>query len=471
MMFKSTSTKLFIGAIIFVVVASIIPATVSIPSSFAQEPPETGPILVCSNRDNGFSADMDIRRQGMETAIAYIDNDGQGVFLCKLDGDAETIESNDEINPASVQSVDTVLTESGDAFVAADTGGDIETQECINSDAESCFEPDSANDPCDPETEDCPSTCPPICGDSFTSDSDAQIIFVQSSSPNPNNPQVEAEGNNRYVVWEENRAIKFNVNHENGVPGSWEDPIQISAEGRNAAQPLIYAAGSFVHIAWIQGNDIWYSRSINSGETFDDPINLSRTSGPSRQHDLTGDPRTSNVYVTWQEQNKQIWFRNSNNDGGTFDATKVINRSNAQSEDPDLGAFNDRVVDCWTEREGNRAEIFCRHSSDGGDTFGRRVNVSDTPNAESKSPSVDFYEDPDAPNGEVYVGWLEKGLARDFIRNNVFAVAVADSDDGQSYSDPVLLFDDADNPIPNRNARDVQINQNVAVMDPIARRG
>jgi hypothetical protein len=629
MFISRKNATILTSALAIILIAGALPNTM-MQTSYTQEPPEVGPILVCSEADNGYSADMDPNRSGLDTAIAYIDPVTGHVFLCTFDADAETIRNNDEVNPNPADSVDVTLTELGDAFLAADTNqGGIQVQNCIGSNtvlcppATSLTSPencdngidddgdglvDGADPDCGPQIEgegnafscedgadndldglidaqDESSCWPPffskefvsLCGDGEDNDDDGtadygytgkfsipadpdcyipsesdgiffqQFCFdgydndgdtlVDSDDPDcgptitassttlgsialtsgslnpsavnllttsvvpasskveegPSNPQTEAEGLNRYVVWEEenaphqNEVIKFSVSHENGAPGTFSAAMTLSNSAHEAEFPMIYASTNFVHVIWFQERNIMYTRSDNSGDSFSVPINLSNTGkvkppiddeddddgrnirdSNRYTYDLNGDPGSVNVYVTWRDNSKgngDIYLRNSNDDGASFDPTKNLSKSSVPSRQPDLGAFENLVVDCWTENTLKKSEIFCAYSSNGGDNFGTPVKVSNTPNAKSKQPSADFFDD------EVYVGWLEKGMARTVIPNGVFAVAVADSDDGLTYSTPILLNDRADNPDPNKNVVEVQVNQNVAVWDPSGSRG
>jgi hypothetical protein len=84
----------------------------------------------------------------------------------------------------------------------------------------------------------------------------------------------------------------------------------------------------------------------------------------------------------------------------------------------------------WTENmtsSKNSTEIFLMASTDNGETFGERINLSNTPDAASEGPNI-------AADGDnVYVTFWDSATGEDraFFR--------ASTDNGQTFGDPIML--------------------------------
>jgi hypothetical protein len=96
----------------------------------------------------------------------------------------------------------------------------------------------------------------------------------------------------------------------------------------------IAASGDNVYVTWWDnktGNwEVFFARSTDGGETFDDTINLSNAKGRSEDANIaaSGD----NVYVTWWDNKtgtREVFFRASTNNGETFGNTIMLNSTNA----------------------------------------------------------------------------------------------------------------------------------------------
>jgi hypothetical protein len=92
----------------------------------------------------------------------------------------------------------------------------------------------------------------------------------------------------------------------------------------------IAASGDYVYVTWWDnktGNwEVFFARSTDNGETFDNIINLSNAMGRSDDSNIaaSGD----NVYVTWWDNKtgtREVYFRASTDNGETFGNTIMLN--------------------------------------------------------------------------------------------------------------------------------------------------
>jgi hypothetical protein len=91
---------------------------------------------------------------------------------------------------------------------------------------------------------------------------------------------------------------------------------------------------------------------------------------------ITGD----NVYVAWwtnKTGNDEVMFRASTDGGKTFgDKINLSNSTKADSQDTQIDASGDRVFVTWWERNATSNEPVLRISNDNGKTFGEIFRLS-----------------------------------------------------------------------------------------------
>jgi YVTN family beta-propeller protein len=298
-------------------------------------------------------------------------------------------------------------------------------------------------------------------------------------------------GDDVYIVWEQEGDIKFLAGHgcadENGCEFE-EDILNMSSNSGTSKEPRVATSsdGTFVHVAWqdnTPGNDeIFYSRSTNGGETFNNgspvgtPRNLSNT--PRASNDLQLLTEGTRVYVVWVDfttGNGDIYFKRGTSNGANFGNTINLSRGSGfsflSSRDPDMAAQGSRVTVIWTVYPSRTAtgpgEIVFRESTNNGQSFGSHVVVSKTPRTDSKEPQVDY-----VPGySEKYLGWNDRGgPQRVHTTPGTFNVLAAESN-GRTVSASVNLSDAPNNPDKTKNTSQLQVLDDVAVMDPGGRRG
>jgi hypothetical protein len=88
----------------------------------------------------------------------------------------------------------------------------------------------------------------------------------------------------------------------------------------------------------------------------------------------------NNVYVAWwtnKTGNDEVMFRASTDGGKTFgDKMNLSNSDNADSQDVEISAAGSNVYVSWWERNATSNEPVLRVSSDNGKTFGENIMLS-----------------------------------------------------------------------------------------------
>jgi hypothetical protein len=88
-----------------------------------------------------------------------------------------------------------------------------------------------------------------------------------------------------------------------------------------------------------------------------------------------------NVYITWWSNktgNDEVMFKASTDGGKTFgDKINLSNSSNSESQDAQIAASDNNVYVSWWERNATSNEPVLRVSNDSGKTFGEKIILSE----------------------------------------------------------------------------------------------
>jgi len=203
-------------------------------------------------------------------------------------------------------------------------------------------------------------------------------------------------------------------------------------------------------VAWTDHTeqDLFFQRFTDDGTAeLESPTNISRSpevfSWLPRVVFPNGDP--DRVYVLWQEivfsggtHGGEAFFARSTDGGHSFE--RPVNLSNSVAGDGkgrlsprrwdngslDLAVGPDGTIyAAWTEYEGR---LWVRRSTDGGQQFDPAVHVTGSDSLPARGPSLDV-----GPEGTVYLAWATDGSASADLR---FARS---SDRGRSFGDPAIV--------------------------------
>lgn len=169
---------------------------------------------------------------------------------------------------------------------------------------------------------------------------------------NSMNAQIAIDLNgNIDVVWENNSPGTFDVffsrSTDNGA--SFSAPKDVSNGSGNAAdsQIALDAKGN-INVVWDDNTppnynpDIYFARSSDGGATFSSPLDVSNDSGSSANPFLTLDAG-GNIDVAWEDStpgNQEIFFSRSTNSGASFSAPLNLSNDPGLSLAPDMAADN-----------------------------------------------------------------------------------------------------------------------------------
>jgi hypothetical protein len=165
-------------------------------------------------------------------------------------------------------------------------------------------------------------------------------------------------------------------------------------------------------------SDIFYSESIDLGKTWTAPVDISKTAGTSL-HPAIAVEKNGAVDIGWNdttsgEGSPDIYFARSADGGKTWSKPLDISNTPAASDEPALAVGPDNSIHMvWSDTSGGEknADIYYSTSKDGGKTWGRDPllpadNISQTP-AVSSEPTIAVGSD-----GSVNVAWRDTTLGK-----------------------------------------------------------
>ena len=250
--------------------------------------------------------------------------------------------------------------------------------------------------------------------------------------------QIEAFDNNVYVVWQEsvskslpehNYDIFFAKSEDNGK--TFGTPINLSNNTEFSERPQIAVSKNGIFIVWGEtinpnNKEIMFTKSLDNGKTFSNPINLSNNSKNSYNQEISA--FNENVYVIWQNTDKKnndtngiIMFKSSTNTGNTFNnSIELINNTN--SAFPKINSYGNYVYIVWNNENKKNSGLFFVKSFDKGNNFDDITKLSNDSNFGESQIAV--------KENEILVIW--GGFLLKNIENIYY---VKSSDNGKTFTD------------------------------------
>ena len=167
----------------------------------------------------------------------------------------------------------------------------------------------------------------------------------------------------------------------------------------------IAASGDTVHVVWYDNRDgnweIYYKRSFDGGISWGPDTRL--TNGPADSWCPAITVWNSQISIVWHDNrdgNYEIYYRHSSDWGTTWgEAIRLINDA-ATSWYPSIAVWSSQIHVIWQDfRDNNDGEIYYKHSTDGGETWGPDTRLTDAPGA-SLSPSITV------SGSNIHVAWV-----------------------------------------------------------------
>jgi hypothetical protein len=269
---------------------------------------------------------------------------------------------------------------------------------------------------------------------------------------------ISSSGDSIQVVWDDDRDGNKEIYYKRSFDGglTWEEDTRLTNTATNSATASIVVSGPVIHVLWnedIEGNtEVFYKRSGDGGNTWGEDVRLTNTplitsgncmsvSGSlvhliyydncdyswevfyrsSIDAGLTWEPETrltfdpalsgntsvcSNdpfVHVVWDDQrdgNREIYYKQSINNGQTWGMDTRLTEDYAASWVPCVAVSGSDVYVAWADCRDGNSEIYFKHSTDGGMTWGDDARLTNN-TADSKFPNLS------ADGGSIFLVWME----------------------------------------------------------------
>ena len=256
------------------------------------------------------------------------------------------------------------------------------------------------------------------------------VVNMSNSTGDSINAQFAVSGNRIYAIWQEVTAGGNDVVQIRSVDSgiTYEKLQHVSTATGKSSNPSIAVSGNTVYAVWTQLSDdgsygIFFTRSLDGGGTYEKEKQLATTLGEAPYAKLVVFGNAT--YVVWTQPTDigthEIFFTRSLNGGADFNEPVNVSNNPGDSLSPQVSAFNGSVYVVWTDDSYDNAEILVSKSTSNGDSFEKAINVSNNP-GESLNPQI-F-----TSRGRISVVWEDatpsNGANNDilFARSNSTAV-------------------------------------------------
>ncbi|HEY6949135.1 MAG TPA: hypothetical protein VI146_00875, partial [Nitrososphaeraceae archaeon] len=216
------------------------------------------------------------------------------------------------------------------------------------------------------------------------------------------NPQFSISNTHIYASWISNvNLLNSDVMFKrfDDTSSLFSDTVNLSSTPGISNLIKLTSIKNNVYISWEEKQfgrwDLLFRKSEDFGKNFGNVIDLSNITGNVHLHDLM--TRGENVMVAWaanentSSTNKDIFFRKSMNHGDSFNETIDLSNNNNDSLDPHIATNQDSsiIYVVWTECDIKLDEPICTieftKSLDYGDNFTNPRNLSNMMSSYSKS--------------------------------------------------------------------------------------
>lgn len=216
----------------------------------------------------------------------------------------------------------------------------------------------------------------------------------------------------------------------------------------------IFAAWSDRRYVGSGTEDVYFSKSLNDGFSFESDVRVTDDMAVNRQTDASmAVDKWGNIYLVfvdnrnWDQKGSDIYFSKSTDQGKSFesdvrvnDDTGYVNQTHASIAVDNNGNIN--VVWGDFRNQGPGMDIFFARSTDGGKTFGDNVRVNDVLGSSTSSGRPEVAVD---SFGDIYVVWV------DFRNGDLDVYLSVSRDGGQTFGEDIKVndFDDGDQSQPS----------------------
>ncbi|TES90667.1 MAG: T9SS type A sorting domain-containing protein, partial [Candidatus Cloacimonadota bacterium] len=228
---------------------------------------------------------------------------------------------------------------------------------------------------------------------------------------------VASDINIVHVVWFDDRDGNPEIYYKRSTDGGtiWQADTRLTDDSLASWSPCIVVSGPNVHIVWgdkCNGNiEIYYKHSFNGGITWGLDTRLTSDSALSDIPSMAiSDSFVHVVWTDYRDLNFEVYCKHSSDNGTTWGTDTNLSNDSAFSWYPSIAVSESNIHVVWYDTRDGNAEIYYKRSTDAGTTWETEIRLTND-DAGSRYPSV-------AVSGStVHVAWSDN---RDGIRPEIY---------------------------------------------------
>ena len=215
-------------------------------------------------------------------------------------------------------------------------------------------------------------------------------------------------------------------------------PLLITPHNGGAFSPRVALdSNETVNLVWGDTKDgnakVLFARSTDLGLTFNEPLDVSRSSGAGFDPEIAIDSNDT-INVAWQDTapgTSVIMFARSTDGGVTFsDPRQVSTGSGSATEAAIATDASGTIMVTWVDESEGHAEGYFARSTDSGASFSDPINISNFPKGDIHKPSVITFEN------TVYVAFQNGNLFGENLVRNPQVYLTKSTNAGVSFEEP-----------------------------------
>lgn len=214
-------------------------------------------------------------------------------------------------------------------------------------------------------------------------------------------PWVAVDGaDNLYIAWSDRKSKEILLRKSTDGGKTFSDPINVSNTPDESIEPQIAIdSKNKIYVLWQENvagtnRELFLKSSTDGGQSFSEATNVSKNPGQSGRHSLgfgeqilndsfsIAFDKDDNVLITWTDDKDEdfILLSSKSADGGkSFSPAVELPKGKTLPRTPDVAVDKKTgtIWVAWTHGGGESGDIYLVKSTDGGTSWGERLNITD----------------------------------------------------------------------------------------------
>ncbi len=258
-------------------------------------------------------------------------------------------------------------------------------------------------------------------------------------------PSISASGMNVLIVWVDTRdgffAAYYKQSTDNGA--TWGPHTRVTSTNSVQTTPFSSYNGNIIHLVWVDERDgnqeIYYKHSVNNGNNWSSDDRITSQAEPSR-HPRIASPNLLNTHIVWEDYrdgpDPEIYYKRSTDGGDTWGGAVRLTNNADDSEYPAITASGTNVFVAWDDDRDGNSEIYFKRSTNNGSSWGADTRLTYDPGV-STFPSI--FSSSGSFGQYVHIAWQD---TRDGVSNYEIYYKLS-SDYGTSFLGDTRLTNNA----------------------------